>query len=119
MGHGRPRGAERGRRPLDRALLQALAGPGRGEGPPSPPRCGSCAGDEADFAKVFYLAAVLVADPEPVVHKAVGIMLKHAGARDPRAVAEFLDEYAQAMPHAAPRSAVDELDPHDQARFKP
>ena len=76
-------------------------------------------GDEAHLAEVFSLAAVLVADPEPVVHKAVGIALKHAGARDPRAVVEFLAKHADAMPRAALRSAVDKLDPHDRARFKP
>jgi 3-methyladenine DNA glycosylase AlkD len=74
-------------------------------------------GDDAHFAEVFPLAAALVADPEPVVHKAVGIALKHAGARDPRAVVEFLEKYAEAMPRAALRSAVDKLDPHDRARF--
>ena len=74
-------------------------------------------GDEADFQDVFSLAAVLVDDPEPVVHKAVGIALKHAGARDPRAVADFLDDHAETMPRAALRSAVDKLAPRDRLRF--
>ena len=68
-------------------------------------------GDEADLAELFSLAAVLVADPEPVVHKAVGIALEHAGARDPQAVVEFLEEHAETMPRAVLRAAVDELDP--------
>ena len=83
------------------------------------PLCFVRRGDEAHLAEVFSLAEVLVADPEPVVHKAVGIALKHAGARDPRAVVDFLAEHADAMPRAALRSAVDELDPHDRARFTP
>jgi 3-methyladenine DNA glycosylase AlkD len=68
---------------------------------------------------VFALAAVLVADPDPIVHKAVGTALKHAGARDPQAVVEFLEQHAEAMPGAALRSAVDKLNPHDRARFMP
>jgi len=74
-------------------------------------------GDDADFAKVFSLAAVLVADDEPVVHKAVGIALKHAGARDPLAVVEFLETYAEVMPRAVLHAAVAKLDPYDRARF--
>ena len=76
-------------------------------------------GDEAHFAEVFSLAEVLVADPEPVVHKAVRIALKHAGARDPRAVVEFPARHADTRPRAALRSAVDKLDPHGRARFQP
>ena len=76
-------------------------------------------GDEADFAKVFSVAAVLVAGPEPMVHKAVGIALKHAGARNPQAVVEFLEEHAETMPRATLRAAVDKLDHHDRARWGP
>lgn len=76
-------------------------------------------GGDADLAQVVVLAAALVADPEPVVHNAVGILLKHAGARDPRAVVEFLDRHAEAMPRAALRAAVAKLAPRDRARYLP
>lgn len=76
-------------------------------------------GGEDDLAEVFSLAEVLVGDPEPVVHKAVGIALKHAGARDPAATVEFLQQFAEVMPRAALRSAVDKLDLRDRARFMP
>jgi 3-methyladenine DNA glycosylase AlkD len=73
-------------------------------------------GDDAHLAEVFPLAAVLAGDRDPLVHKAVGIALKHAGARDPRAVSEFLDAHAGVLPRAALRSATEKLDPRDRAR---
>jgi hypothetical protein len=50
-------------------------------------------GGDADLARVLPIAAILASDPDPVVHMAVGIALKHAGARDPAAVHAFLDEH--------------------------
>lgn len=66
-------------------------------------------GAEADLAEVLPLAAILAADPDPVVHMAVGIALKHAGARDPGAVRAFLEEHSATMPRAAVRSAMAKL----------
>lgn len=74
-------------------------------------------GGETDLAHVFVLAAALVTDPDPVVTKAVGTALKHAGARDPRAVVDFLDRYADLMPRNVLRSAVDKLDEQDRNRY--
>jgi 3-methyladenine DNA glycosylase AlkD len=62
-------------------------------------------GSDADLAQVFPLAAVLAADPDPLVHLAVGIALKHAGGRDPDAVRAFLAEHEPVMARAAVRSA--------------
>ena len=74
-------------------------------------------GSDADVAEVLPLAAVLAADPDPVVHLAVGIALKHAGGRIPEAVTAFLDEHAATMPRAAVRAAVTKLAPSERARF--
>jgi 3-methyladenine DNA glycosylase AlkD len=73
-------------------------------------------GDDAHLAEVFPLAAVLAGDPDPLVHKAVGIALEHAGARDPRAVSEFLDAHGGVLPRSALRSAVEKIDARDRAR---
>lgn len=68
-------------------------------------------GGDEDLATVFPVAALLAADPDPVVHKAVGIALKHAGGRDPRAVLEFLQEHAAVLPRAVVRSAREKIGP--------
>jgi 3-methyladenine DNA glycosylase AlkD len=74
-------------------------------------------GTDADFRELFGLAAVLAADLDPVVHRAVGIALKHAGARDAAAVVAFLDEHAARLPRVALRSAVEKLERRERARF--
>ncbi|TQM16402.1 DNA alkylation repair protein [Pseudonocardia kunmingensis] len=74
-------------------------------------------GGEADLRGLFDVAALLAHDPDPVVHKAVGIALKHAGGRDAAAVERFLDAHAARMPRVAVRSATDKLAPAVRARF--
>lgn len=75
------------------------------------------AGTDDDLAEAHQVAAVLATDPDPVVHKAVGIFLKHAGARDQAALLRFLDEHASAMPRPAVRLAVEKLDPDLRAIY--
>jgi 3-methyladenine DNA glycosylase AlkD len=74
-------------------------------------------GDGADVAESFAIASRLADDPEPVVHNAVGIFLKHAGTRDPDALREFLDAHAAAMARPAVRLAAEKLDPADRRRY--
>ena len=74
-------------------------------------------GSDADVAEGFALAATLAADPDPVVHKPVGIFLKHATGRDPAAVERFLSTHATAMPRPAVRLAAEKLAPAVRARF--
>lgn len=63
-------------------------------------------GSESDLAAGFTLAEQLAADPEPVVHNAVGIFLRHAGARAPERLASFLDRHAHVMARPALRLAT-------------
>lgn len=67
------------------------------------------AGTDDDIAEAYAIAARLAADPEPVVHNAVGTFLKHAGTRDRQALVDFLDEHAGSMPRAAVRLATEKL----------
>jgi 3-methyladenine DNA glycosylase AlkD len=66
-------------------------------------------GSDDDIARAFDIAARLAGDPNPVVHNAVGIFLKHAGTRDPHALRTFLDTHAAAMPRPGLRLAVEKL----------
>jgi 3-methyladenine DNA glycosylase AlkD len=73
--------------------------------------------DDENLAS-FAIAARLAADPDPVVHKPVGIFLKHAGERDRRALHGFLDEHAASMARPALRLATEKLSAADQARYR-
>lgn len=50
-------------------------------------------GDDADLAKTFAVAEILVDERDPVVSKAVEIALKHAGGRAPNVVEAFLGSH--------------------------
>jgi 3-methyladenine DNA glycosylase AlkD len=75
------------------------------------------AGGPADLAGGFDIASRLAADPEPVVHNAVGIFLKHAGGRDPQALHRFLRTHAATMPRAGLRLAIEKLAPSERTRY--
>jgi 3-methyladenine DNA glycosylase AlkD len=75
------------------------------------------AGSDDDLAAAYDIAASLATDPEPVVHNAVGIFLKHAGTRDQAALIGFLDEHAESMPRPAIRLAAEKLPSDVRGRF--
>jgi 3-methyladenine DNA glycosylase AlkD len=75
------------------------------------------AGNATDLAECFAIAGRLAEDPEPTVHKAVGILLKHAGTRDRDALLRFLGDHAASMPRAALRLATEKLEPATRAPF--
>jgi 3-methyladenine DNA glycosylase AlkD len=62
-------------------------------------------GSDTDVEAGFAVAERLHADPEPVVHKAVGIWLAHAGDRQRERLLTFLDRYEPAMARPAARLA--------------
>jgi 3-methyladenine DNA glycosylase AlkD len=74
-------------------------------------------GTDDDVAESYAIAAGLAADPEPVVHNAVGIFLKHAGPRDQQALVDFLDEHAGSMSRAAVRLAAEKLPSDVRQRY--
>lgn len=74
-------------------------------------------GSDEDLAEGFAVAARLADDVDPVVHKAVGIFLKHAGTRDAGALRAFLTDHASTMPRAALRLATEKLPVADRARY--
>jgi 3-methyladenine DNA glycosylase AlkD len=62
-------------------------------------------GSDADVEAGFGIAEVLHDDPEPVVHRAVGIWLAHAGDRQRERLLAFLDQHEAAMARPAARLA--------------
>ena len=74
-------------------------------------------GSDEDLPGAFRIAGRLAHDPEPVVHNAVGIFLKHAGGRDPDALHRFLSTYAGGMPRPGLRLAVEKLPAEERSRY--
>lgn len=75
-------------------------------------------GSDDDVANAFGIARQLADDPEPVVHNAVGIFLKHAGQRNRDALRHFLDDQAPTMARPALRLAIEKLDTDTRARYR-
>jgi 3-methyladenine DNA glycosylase AlkD len=63
-------------------------------------------GEDQDVEAGITIAEVLHADPDPIVHKPVGIYLAYAGDRLPERLTEFLAHHGEAMPRAAYRIAT-------------
>lgn len=72
---------------------------------------------DGDLEAGFAIADVLATDSDPVVHKAVGIFLKHADGVDPDRLHRILTRHAHHMPRAGLRLAVEKLTPPDRARY--
>lgn len=72
-------------------------------------------GDEV--ARSFEIADQLAQDAETVVHKAVGIFVKHAGRRRPEEQRIFLERHAATMARPGLRLAIAQLDPSTRQRY--
>lgn len=73
--------------------------------------------DTPDVEVGWELAGLLAADRDPLVHKPVGIFLKHAGVRDEDHLVAFLDEHVADMSRPAVRLAVEKLAPEVRSRW--
>ena len=73
--------------------------------------------DTPDVEVGWELAGLLAADRDPLVHKPVGIFLKHAGVRDQDSLVAFLDEHVADMSRPAVRLAVEKLAPEVRSRW--
>ena len=72
-----------------------------------------------DASTTLDLSARLLTDPEPLMHKAVGWMLRELGARVDRALLlGFLDEHAGRMPRIMLSYATEHLDPSVRAHYR-
>ncbi|QEH38129.1 DNA alkylation repair enzyme [Aquisphaera giovannonii] len=72
------------------------------------------AGQVADTLRI---AEVLLGDPEDLIHKAVGWMLREVGKRDATALAGFLRAHHRTMPRTMLRYAIERLPEAERRAF--
>ncbi|HQF20432.1 MAG TPA: DNA alkylation repair protein [Kiritimatiellia bacterium] len=69
---------------------------------------------QGDLRNTFWLAERLLNDPEDLLHKATGWMLREAGKRDPAALRDFLQRFAPRMPRTMLRYAIEKFPPAER-----
>ncbi len=70
-----------------------------------------------DFRDTLALAAQLLDDPEDLIHKAAGWMLREVGKRDANTLETFLKQYGTKMPRTMLRYAIERFGPAKRLRF--
>ena len=61
------------------------------------------------FVETLSLSRKYLKDPEDLMHKATGWMLREVGKRDPSVLRKFLDQHATKMPRTMLRYAIEKL----------
>lgn len=66
----------------------------------------------------FKIAELLLGDKDPLIHKAVGWMLRVAGDKDRQALLQFLDKHASSMPTDMFSYAIEKLDASHKEHYR-
>ncbi len=66
---------------------------------------------QGSLANTLWLASQVLGDPEDLMHKATGWMLREVGKRDEAALSRFLLRYGPSMPRTMLRYAVEKYSP--------
>jgi 3-methyladenine DNA glycosylase AlkD len=70
-----------------------------------------------ELDNAYGLAEKLADDPEPLVQKALGWVLRAAGDVDRSRLTEFVERHAATMPRVALRAAIEHYDRNERARI--
>ena len=71
----------------------------------------------SELDDTYRIAETLANDPDELVAKAVGWMLREAGKRDDARLGSFLDAHAATMPRVMLRYSIEKLDTSDRDRY--
>jgi 3-methyladenine DNA glycosylase AlkD len=72
---------------------------------------------ENDFGDTFRLAEIYLNDPEDLIHKAVGWMLREVGNQDKKSLTSFLNKNYKKMPRTMLRYAIEKFEPNLRKKF--
>lgn len=72
---------------------------------------------EQEFKETLAIAEALLHDPEDLIHKAAGWMLREVGKRDPEKERAFLDAHHRTMPRTMLRYAIEKLDEDERQHY--
>jgi 3-methyladenine DNA glycosylase AlkD len=72
---------------------------------------------QGQSAPTLELAEQLLTDPEDLLHKATGWMLREMGKRDPKGLRGFLDRHARRMPRTMLRYAIERFPEAERRRI--
>jgi 3-methyladenine DNA glycosylase AlkD len=70
-----------------------------------------------EVAETLAVVRALLSDPEDLIHKAVGWMLREAWKRDPEALEVFLKEHYRRMPRTMLRYAIEKFPEQKRRRY--
>ena len=70
-----------------------------------------------DLDDTYRITDILREDPDDLVNKAVGWMLREAGKRDEARLLAYLDEHGSTMPRVTVRYAIEKLEPSVRSRY--
>lgn len=71
-----------------------------------------------EFDDTLAITELLLEDPEDLIHKATGGMLRAVGAKDRAALTAFLDHHAARMPRTMLSYAIEHFAPAEKARYR-
>jgi 3-methyladenine DNA glycosylase AlkD len=72
---------------------------------------------QKDFKDVLKIAQQLLNDPQDLIHKAVGWMLREAGKREKKVLLNFLDRYSKVMPRTMLRYSIEKLSDSERKKY--